>query len=124
MPKTSIPSLAEQFFRTYDASAKDQIWKQQQEAFRSFWANRILATASLPLYSYEYRHGVSSYGAFTYCLSAVLRRSGHQGQALSFDELSKRVGKDLHELGCDQTPCLVGLPVYAPAFRKATTCTT
>ena len=56
--------------------------------------------------------------------TAVLRRSGHQGQALSFDELSKRVGKDLHELGCDQTPCLVGLPVYAPAFRKATTCTT
>jgi hypothetical protein len=59
-------------------------------------------------YSYEYRHGVSSYGAFTYCLSAVLRRHGHQGKALSFDELAKRVGKDLHELGYDQTPCLVG----------------
>src|SRR6266513_2517970 len=49
MSKTSIPSLAEQFLRTYDASAKDQIWKQHQEAFRSFWTNRVLATASGPL---------------------------------------------------------------------------
>ena len=49
MSKTSIPSLAEQFLSVYDAAAKDQLWKQQQEKFRSFWANRVLATTSAPL---------------------------------------------------------------------------
>src|SRR5215471_10339662 len=49
MPKSLIPSLAKEFLSTYNAAEKDQIWKQQQEAFRSFWANRVLATSSAPL---------------------------------------------------------------------------
>jgi hypothetical protein len=53
MSKTSIPSLAKEFLRTYDAAAKDQVWKQHQEAFRSFWSNRILATSSAPLLEAE-----------------------------------------------------------------------
>jgi len=59
-------------------------------------------------FSYEYRHGVTSFGAFTYCLAAVLRRYGHQGEGISFEQLLRRVGKDLKELGYDQKPCLVG----------------
>ena len=49
MSKASIPSLAKQFLSIYDAAAKDQLWKQQQEKFRSFWTNRVLATTSAPL---------------------------------------------------------------------------
>jgi MoxR-like ATPase len=49
MSKASIPSLAKQFLSIYDAVARDQVWKQQQEKFRSFWANRVLATTSAPL---------------------------------------------------------------------------
>jgi hypothetical protein len=59
-------------------------------------------------FSYEYRHGVTSFGAFTYCLAAVLRRYGHQGDTISFEQLMRKVGKDLEELGYDQKPCLVG----------------
>ena len=59
-------------------------------------------------FSYEYRHGVTSFGAFSYCLAAVLRRYGRQGEAISFEQLLGRVGKDLKELGYDQKPCLVG----------------
>jgi hypothetical protein len=47
--KTVIASFATEFLKTYDAPSKDQRWKQQQDAFRSFWANRILAATSAPL---------------------------------------------------------------------------
>lgn len=59
-------------------------------------------------YSYEYRHGVTSFGAFTYCLAAVLRRQAHAGKNISFEALLKETSRDLHELGYDQKPCLVG----------------
>jgi hypothetical protein len=49
MPKSLIPSLAKEFISTYDAAVKDERWKQQQEKFRSFWANRVLSPTSAPL---------------------------------------------------------------------------
>jgi hypothetical protein len=49
MSKAIIPSLAKEFISTYDAAEKDRVWKQHQETFRSFWANRVLATTSAPL---------------------------------------------------------------------------
>ena len=42
-------TIKEQFLSVYDAAAKDHVWRQQQEKFRSFWANRVLATTSAPL---------------------------------------------------------------------------
>jgi metacaspase-1 len=59
-------------------------------------------------FSYEYRHGVTSYGAFTYCFARILRHYGHQGRGISFENLCKEVGDDLHDLGYEQTPCVVG----------------
>ena len=47
--KAIVTSLATEFLKTYDASSKDQRWKQQQDAFRSFWINRILDATSAPL---------------------------------------------------------------------------
>jgi len=55
-------------------------------------------------YSYEYRHGVTSYGAFTYCLAKNLR----QKRKITFQDLSQRTAEELHDLDYDQTPALVG----------------
>jgi metacaspase-1 len=59
-------------------------------------------------FSYEYRHGVTAYGAFTYCLARILRRYGYEGKGLTFDNLCKKIGDDLEDLGYDQSPCLIG----------------
>ncbi len=61
-------------------------------------------------YSYEYRHGVTSYGAFTYSLTTILRdinrRKTHK--TVSFKELIEITSKQLAELGYRQTPQIVG----------------
>ena len=56
--------------------------------------------------AYEYRHGVTSYGAFTYSIAAELRRAGRRG--ISYANLVDRVTDILKNLGYDQTPNLVG----------------
>ena len=55
-------------------------------------------------FSYEYRHGVTSYGAFTYAMCANLRRDG----VITFNELVKRTGNQLKELGYSQHPQILG----------------
>lgn len=57
--------------------------------------------------SYEYRHGVQAYGAFTYCLARALRRDHRlKRPKLSFDALVAAVGKELSTLGYAQHPTL------------------
>lgn len=58
--------------------------------------------------SYEYRHGVTSYGAYTFSLAQVLRSQRAAGNNLSFVELSKLVSEQLQALKYDQKPCLLG----------------
>lgn len=55
--------------------------------------------------SYEYRHGVTSYGAFTYALARTLRTSK---QRPTFKALVREAGKLLADLGYDQSPAIVG----------------
>ena len=58
-------------------------------------------------YAYEYRHGVTSYGAFTYSLATLLRR--YRGKAPpDIHELVAQVRKQLAELDYDQTPQILG----------------
>jgi hypothetical protein len=56
----------------------------------------------------EYRHGVTSYGAFTYSLAQELRQRRAAGKNPTFNDLAKAVGKRLTALHYDQVPCLVG----------------
>ena len=57
-------------------------------------------------FSYEYRHGVQSYGAFTYFLDQTMRDAGKRKPTWS--RLIQEVGTRLKEsLRYDQTPCLV-----------------
>jgi len=56
--------------------------------------------------AYEYRHGVTSYGAFTYTLAQQLRRSGRR--RMTFTRLCAAVTAALADLGYEQHPELVG----------------
>jgi metacaspase-1 len=55
-------------------------------------------------FSYEYRHGVTSYGAFTYALCLELRR----GRRVSFKRLVEITAGRLAELGYEQRPQILG----------------
>lgn len=58
-------------------------------------------------YSYEYRNGVTSYGAFTYCLANVLRKMRNVKEPVTFENLVKAVSQRIKELNYHQTPALV-----------------
>ncbi len=55
-------------------------------------------------YSYEYRHGATSYGAFTYSLSSILREGGKN----TFGQLLRKTSVQLKDLGYDQLPQILG----------------
>jgi hypothetical protein len=55
-------------------------------------------------YAYEYRHGVTSYGAFTYSFSSILRRE----KDITFKKLADLTREQLQELKYDQEPQLLG----------------
>lgn len=58
--------------------------------------------------SYEYRHGVQSYGAFTFSLAAELRTGRGKRGTPTFADLIKAVDARLKKLKYDQTPNLIG----------------
>jgi hypothetical protein len=60
--------------------------------------------------AYEYRHGVTSYGAFTFSLTKELRDARHAPgrKGIDFVGLMKKTTTRLHRLDYDQTPALVG----------------
>jgi hypothetical protein len=60
--------------------------------------------------AYEYRHGVTSYGAFTFSLTKELRDARHAPgrKGIDFVGLMKKTTARLHRLDYDQTPALVG----------------
>jgi hypothetical protein len=55
-------------------------------------------------YAHEYRHGVTSYGAFTYALANLLR----QRKDISFEKLVEAAGDNLQKLGYVQQPQILG----------------
>ncbi|MFC6197752.1 caspase family protein [Ponticaulis profundi] len=66
----------------------------------------ILSACQESEYAFEYVHGATSYGAFTYSLVNLLRRS--KPGSVTFAELVDRTSRQLSELGYDQRPELVG----------------
>ena len=59
-------------------------------------------------FSYEYRHGATSYGAYTFSLALVLHENREANRNLSYSELSQLTTEKLHRLDYQQTPSLVG----------------
>lgn len=68
----------------------------------------ILQACQEDEYAYEYRHGVTSYGAFTYSLVTILRRLHRARKTVTFEYLVDRVRKQLRELDYDQRPVAAG----------------
>jgi metacaspase-1 len=66
-------------------------------------------------YAYEYRDGVTSYGAFTYFLTKALFDAGHRKKRFKFQELTEQVA-DRIAVYYQQTPQLVGPKVWRRAF--------
>lgn len=62
-------------------------------------------------YSYEYRHGATSYGAFTFCLTSLLRREKN----ITFRDLVDLATERLERLGYDQRPQILGPDAYLNA---------
>jgi len=58
-------------------------------------------------YSYEYRHGVQSYGAFTYSLGLIVRMTRARKKKLNWSQLMNAIADKLADLRYDQTPVLV-----------------
>lgn len=54
--------------------------------------------------SYEYRHGATSYGAFTFCLASILREQ----KSITFNQLVKKTADRLAELQYSQVPQVLG----------------
>jgi len=69
-------------------------------------------------YSYEYRHGVISYGAFTFCLAQALREERENGTNPSFEQLAALATAKLKRLKYNQSPVLVGARI---SIRQALT---
>jgi hypothetical protein len=67
----------------------------------------IFEACSENQYAYEYRDGVTSYGAFTYFLTKRLFDAGHEHQKFTFQGLIAEVATELKNY-YDQTPVLVG----------------
>ena len=61
-------------------------------------------------FSYEYRDGAASYGAFTFSLARALRDQRALGRNPSFVTLSRLASEKIKALRYDQDPCLVGPP--------------
>lgn len=75
----------------------------------------------------EYRHGVTSYGAFTYSLAQELRMNRAQGINLTFNQLNAAVTNRLKTLRYDQVPNLFGPKAllnrsvpWTAGFKKST----
>ncbi len=66
-------------------------------------------------YAYEYRHGVTAFGAFTYALTTVFRQLAVAGKPATFEALVATAGKRLSELRYDQHPVVVGPKVKVTA---------
>ncbi len=72
-------------------------------------------------FSYEYQHGNTSYGAFTYSFAKWLRRHrAARGRGITFAQLVAKVRKELQTLGYAQHPQLVGPTAWKRAVVPLT----
>lgn len=71
----------------------------------------------------EYQHGVTSFGAFTYCVTQTLREARNSGKEITFQELLDRTSKRLDDMGYIQKPAILGpdpiLGAAVPQFKTA-----
>lgn len=77
---------------------------KQQAAAVGPYLPLIIEACAEDQFSYEYRHGVHSYGAFTFAFAKRLRKA----KRISFERLVTGTRDELKELGYQQTPQILG----------------
>lgn len=93
--------------RTLDNEKFDQVTARM--GHHGPYMPTILHACQEDEFAYEYRHGVTSFGAFTFVLRKILRESNRErGMPISFEDLVARAADELADLGYDQTPDLAG----------------
>jgi len=96
---------------TADLRAADREFTRSTKAFKHYgpYMPVLLQASQEKQYSYEYRHGTQSFGAFTYILNKTVRRKMTKptGNPPTWTQLMRTVARELKELHYDQTPALV-----------------
>jgi len=90
--------------RTQDKKDYDKLKRRKNVTNLGPYLPLIIEACQEEEYSYEYRHGVHSYGAFTYSLASQLRRY----KRISYENLVNQTGAQLEELGYKQKPQILG----------------
>jgi hypothetical protein len=87
--------------KTYDATRK---------AFGHFgpYLPVLLEACREDQLSYEYRHGVTSFGAFTYSVTQIFRDNYERKTSMTWTQLIRATTQKLERLRYNQTPVLVG----------------
>jgi hypothetical protein len=112
--------------RTLARDKKHRDLREREHGHEGPYLPLIFEACAEGEYAYEYRDGVTSYGAFTYFLTKLLFEAGHKGYKFTFQELVDTVKDDLKKY-YQQTPQLVGpkplcgreVPWHAPKKRGA-----
>jgi len=82
--------------------------KENPEMARGAYLPLIIEACGPDQLSYEYRHGATSYGAFTFCLTSILKDEAKGGRGPTFESVVQKATKRLGELRYDQTPVILG----------------
>lgn len=90
--------------RTQDKKSYDNLKRRKKQSNLGPYLPLIIEACQEEEYSYEYRHGVHSYGAFTYSLASQLRRY----KRISYENLVNQTAAQLQELGYKQQPQILG----------------
>jgi len=96
--------------RLSDRTSYEEAKEQSDGPVGPFLPLIIEACAEQEL-SYEYRHGATSYGAFTFCLVSILRKE----RDITFSDLVTKAREKLERLGYRQHPQILGPKVYLDA---------
>lgn len=87
-------------------------WKENKRKYGTNGAYMplIIEACREEEYSYEYKHGVTSYGAFTYSLTTILREINRakKYKNLTYKKLVELAAKQLKELEFQQNPQIIG----------------
>ena len=89
--------------RAYDA-------ERQRLGHRGPYMPVLLQACQEDQFAYEYRHGATPYGAFTYNLAQAWR--GLPAERLTFRTLHHQATRAIAAMGYEQTPNLVGPPAW------------
>ncbi|MDO8354666.1 MAG: caspase family protein, partial [Aestuariivirga sp.] len=91
------------------SSAKyDQLKKQNSAMARGPYLPLIIEACGEDEFSYEYRHGATSHGAFTFSLANILRNENRRKRRITFETLIAKTREQLAELRYAQIPQILG----------------